>query len=240
VAQSAAGRLAAAALLSGAAVTGAAGCAGAHRRPAALRLERTDLVRIARTLRQLQAPAGGEVAAARGAWPALAGGLPSGVSPAVRLSVSAAVRRAAALTLPAFVATEGDLTGPAAKLGGMLKAYARLTQRGWQFTAAALAAESASATSGSGSAARATSTGATTTQAARFLRSNAALYIYCIYDGHYNLSLIGRALQSAYHTLGGASAFGGSLTQAQVDALAGAYSIASTRLTPHPPPSLVV
>jgi hypothetical protein len=253
-----------AALASGAAVAGAAGCGGSHPRPAALRLERADLVLLAHTLQRVQAPAGSEVAAARAVWPALAGGLPRGTSPTMQLRLSAAERRAAALTLPAFVTTEGSLTGPAAKLGGMLRAYVRLTQRGWQYTAAATAvapgarggraapvgrSEARRGTSGPGrgrTAASGTPTGAggrsggATTSAARFLRSNAALYIYCIYDGHYDLSLIGKALRDAYHTLGGAPAFGGSLTQAQVEALAGAYSIPSTRLTPHPPPSLTV
>jgi hypothetical protein len=63
------------------------------------------------------------------------------------------------------------------------------------------------------------------------------LYIYCIYDGHYDLSLIGKALPNAYHKLGGPPAFGGSLTQVQVDSLVRAYSQA--RLTPHPSPNLV-
>jgi hypothetical protein len=76
--------------------------------------------------------------------------------------------------------------------------------------------------------------------AAQFLRRNAALYIYCVYDGHYDLSLIGKALQRAYRTLGGPAAFGGSLTPSEVEALARAYSIASSRLAPHPPPSLTV
>ena len=129
-----------------------------------------------------------------------------------------------------MVTTEGALTGPAAGLAGLLKAYTRLTQRGWQFTAAALATESA----GSG---RPGGAGAAT-RAARFLRSNSALYIYCIYDGHYDLSLIGKALPNAYHTLGGAPVFGVSLCTAQVDGLARAYT--HTRLTPHPSPGLAV
>ncbi len=223
-------RLAAAALASGAAAAGAAGCGGSHPRPAALRLERADLVLLAHTLQRLQAPTSGEDTATRAVWPALAGGLPRSLSPALLPPLSVAERRATAITLPAVVTTEGALTGPAAGLAGLLKAYTRLTQRGWQFTAAALATESAgSALPGGGMA---------TTQAARFLRSNSALYIYCIYDGHYDLSLIAKALPNAYHTLGGAPAFGGSLTQAQVDALARVYS--HTRLAPHPPPGLVV
>jgi hypothetical protein len=164
-------------------------------------------------------------------WPALAGGLPRSPSPALLPLLSLAERRAAEITLPAVVTTEGALTGPAAGVAGLLKAYTRLTQRGWQFTAAALVTESAGSTLPGGG-------GATTPAAARFLRSNSVLYIYCIYDGHYDLSLIGKALPSAYHALGGEPAFGGSLTQAQVDGLARAYS--HTRLTPHPSRGLVV
>ena len=67
-----------------------------------------------------------------------------------------------------------------------------------------------------------------------------ALYIYCVYDGHYDLSLIGKAVQSAYRKLGGAPAFGASLTQSQVEALARAYSIPAVRLEPHPAPGVVV
>jgi hypothetical protein len=192
-------------------------------------VERTDLVLLAHTLQRLRAPAGGEIAAARAAWPALAGGLPRGSAPTLLAQVSTAARHAAMLTLPAVVTTEDSLTGPAAKLAGMLKAYTRLTQRGWRYIAATLASASTQ-TAHSGAAAT----------AARFLRANAALYIYSIYDGHYDLSLIGKALRGAYRALGGAPAFGASLTQTQVEALAGDYSIPSARLTPHPPPSLVV
>ncbi len=82
--------------------------------------------------------------------------------------------------------------------------------------------------------------GGTSTAAAQFLQANAGLYIYCIYDGHYDLSLVGKALQDAYGKLGGPPAFGGSLTQRQVEALAQAYSIPATRLVPHPPTGLAV
>jgi hypothetical protein len=186
-------------------------------------VERTDLVQLAHTLQRLQTPTTAEVAAARAAWPSLAGGLPDGVAPALRVEAATADRHAAALTLPAEVTTEGSLTGPAAELAGMLRSYVRLTQRGWQYLATALAA-------GSGASAA----------AARFLRANAALYIYCVYDGHYDLSLIGKTMQSAYRKLGGAPAFGAALTQSQVEALASAYSIPAARLEPHPAPSVVV
>jgi hypothetical protein len=187
-------------------------------------LERADVVLLAHTLQRLQTQTRAEIVPARGVWPALAGGLPRGLPATLRLQVSAAAHGAGALELPAFLTTEGGLTGPAAKLGGMLKAYVRLTQGGWRYTAAALAVESKSPTLPS----------------ARFLRANSGLYIYSIYDGHYDLSLIGKTLQSAYRALGGAPAFGSSLTPGQVEALASAYSIAATRLEPHPPANLAV
>ncbi len=225
-----------------------AGCAGHSSRPAALRVERADLVQLAHTLHQLHAPVAAEVAAARGPWPSLAGGLPRAVAPALRLEVAAVERHAAALTLPAEVTTEGSVTGPTAELAGMLKAYVRLTQRGWQYLAVALGAGPGStATAGSASTttrakarAQAVRRAGGSAAAARFLRANAALYIYCVYDGHYDLSLIGKAMQSAYRKLGGPSAFGALLTQSQVEALALAYSIPAVRLEPHPAPGVVV
>lgn len=238
------------------------GCGGAHPRPAALRVERADLVQLAHTLLRLRRPTTAEVAAARVPWPTLAGGLPRAAAPPLRVEVATAERHAAALTLPAEVTTEGSLTGPAAELAGMLKSYVRLTQRGWRYLATALDAGSAtsstraaatqlrrSARGAAGGAVPAPASGSggtdagsngVSTAAARFLRANAALYIYCVYDGHYHLSLIGKVLQSAYRELGGPSAFGVSLTPSQVEALARAYSIPGARLEPHPAPSLVV
>jgi hypothetical protein len=219
-------RLAAAALASGAAISGAGGCGGHRPRPAVLRLERADTVLLAHTLQRLRVPIGSEVAAARAAWPALAVGLPRDLPQALRLQVSAAEARARALVLPGYVTSEaGGLTGPAAEVGGMLESYAALTRRGWRLLAAALAAQRG----GAGAAA-----------AARFLRANAALYIYCVYDGHYDLSLIGKALQESYRRLGGPRAFGGALAPRQVEALARAYSIPAARLIPHPSASLSV
>ncbi len=252
-------RLAAAALAS-VAVAAAAGCGGAHPRPAALRVERTDLVQLAHTMLRLRRPTAAEVAAARVPWPSLAGGLPRVAAPALRVEVATAEHHAAALTLPSEVTTEGSVTGPAAELAGMLKSYVRLAQRGWQYLATALGAGSATSPTHEAThlrqsargvvggvapapAARSSAAGAgnngVSTAAARFLRANAALYIYCVYDGHYDLSLIGKVLQSAYRKLGGPPAFGASLTPSQVEALARAYSIPGALLEPHPAPSVV-
>jgi hypothetical protein len=236
------------------------GCGGPAPRPAELRLERTDLVLMGRTLARLQPPIHGEVAAARTIWPELASGLPSNPPPALRQSIATAGARTGALALPLPLTREGGLTGPAAGLGGLLKSYTTLTQRGWQFLAAATArataaggARGTAATTGATGAGRAQSpassqpgarevagTGSSQPAGAHFLQENAGLYIYCVYDGHYDLSLIGKQLQAAYRKLGGPAAFGRTLTQAQVNALAGAYSIPSVRLAPHPPESLGV
>jgi hypothetical protein len=238
-----------------------AGCGGHRPRPAALRVERADLVQLAHTLQRLQSPIAAEVAAARVPWPSLAGGLPRNAALSLHVEVAAAERHAAALTLPAEVTTEGSVTGPAAELAGMLKSYVRLTQRGWQYLAAALAAGSGitvrhskahahqAAPSPGGSAAPAPGGGGggadvgsngVSAAAAQFLHANAPLYIYCVYDGHYDLSLIGKVVQSAYLKLGGAPAFGASLTQSQVEALARAYSIPGVLLEPHPAAGVVV
>ncbi|HXA55727.1 MAG TPA: hypothetical protein VNV37_12715 [Solirubrobacteraceae bacterium] len=256
------GRLLAAALALGALATGASGCGGHRPRPAALRLERADLVLLAHSLQRLRPAVAGEVAAARTVWLSLAGGLPPAASsPAAAHSLAGgsspgasaaraggaappakaargtllAARRAAALTLPSAVIDEGAVTGPAATLAGMLQSYARLSQRGWRYLAAALTAPSPPRARG-----RAGGRAGRRRVDPHFLRANAPLYVYCVYDGHYDLSLIGKTLLSAYRALGGAAAFGGTLTPGEVNTLAGAYSIPAARLQPHPGPGVVV
>jgi hypothetical protein len=218
-----------------------AGCGTHPPRPAELHLERTDLVLLGGLLTRLERPIQGEVATARTLWPALAAGLPGNPSSAIQQKIATADARAGALILPVLVTQEDGLTGPAAAIGGLLKSYTYLTQRGWQVIATATGAaratgagQGATTHSGRGAAIHA---GA---GAVGFLRDNAGLYIYCVYDGHYDLSLIGKQLQAAYRKLGGPPAFGAALTQAQVDGLLRAYSIASVRLVPHPPQSLGV
>jgi hypothetical protein len=194
-----------------------AGC-GSHRpRAAGLRLERADLARLGYALHRLERPVHAEVSAARAVWPALAGGLPQTNSRATHRAIVRALARADAITLPTFVTVEGGLTGPAAGVGGLLKSYTVLTGRGWQFLAAASGERRAS-----------------------FLRANSGLYVYCVYDGHFELSVLGKKLQSAYRKLGGGAAFGAALTPADVEALARAYSSPATRLEPHPAPHLRV
>jgi hypothetical protein len=223
-------------------------------------------VLITQTLAGLQAPIRAEEEAAKAAWPTIAGGLPAAgppgrvpgnrpgnpqggtpatITPALREAVQTAERRAGAIELPGYVTTEeGGLTGPAVGPAGLLKAYAALTARGWRFIAAAVAAEEAGSTAGgatgSGATGAAERAAGQSPAATRFLRENAGLYIYCVYDGHYDLSLIGKTLQNAYKKLGGEKAFGRSLTQREVETVASAYSIPAARLEPHPPLNLAV
>lgn len=198
----------------------AGGCGGGTKTtPAALKLEREDLVAVARALGSLQAPVAREVSATRASWPLIANGLPSDVS-AVSRSVAAmhAAASAAELRLPALFgeAQARTLTGPASQMTGLFRSYALLSARGWRLLFASLAQIESG-----------------TPAAARLARANAALYIESIYDAHFTLAQIGKKLRAAYEKLGGASDFGAALTQAQVDALAATYSEASDRLHPH-------
>ena len=70
--------------------------------------------------------------------------------------------------------------------------------------------------------------------AARYSRTNSSFYIDAIYDGHFNLSLVGKSLTAGYEKLGGAGAFGSRLPPSRLAALAAAYSIPAVRLEPHP------
>jgi hypothetical protein len=199
-----------------------AGCGGSSSAstPAAERLQREDLVAIAHGLRQAETSAGREMAAARTAWPLVANGLPATATPpATQTALSAASGAARAIVLPPLMSKERarSLTGPASGITGLFRTFEGLTERGWTLTAAA------SVQIDRGPAA-----------AARFARENVPLYIDSVYDGHFDAALIGKSLLAGYTKLGGAQAFGARLTQAEVDALAGAYSPASERLYPHP------
>lgn len=210
--------------LSGVASAGAVltGCGGAHgvaESPAAERLQREDLVAVSRGLRQAEASAQREMTAARIAWPLVAGGLPTAIPPASRLAVSTASRMARAIVVPALMSKSQarQLTGPAAGIAGSFGAFSKLTERGWTLTGAAIDQIDSGLPA-----------------AARFARENVALYIDSVYDGHFEGALIGKSLLVGYRLLGGAGAFGGTLSQAEVDALASAYSPATERLYPHP------
>jgi hypothetical protein len=200
-------------------LAGCGGTSGGAASPAAIQLQREDLVAVSRALRQATGSAQREMAAARIAWPLLAGGLPAPIPPATRPAVSTASRMARAIVVPAPMSeTQARLlTGPAAGIAGLFAVFSRLTERGWTLTSAA----AVQITSGPPA-------------AAAFARENVALYIDSIYDGHFDAALIGKSLLAGYRLLGGEKAFGGTLSQAEADALASAYSPATERLYPHP------
>jgi len=220
---SSAGRILAAPswLLCGIVALALAGCGGTSRQstPAALKLQREDLAAASRALKSVEGPVAAEVAATKSAWPLIANGLPATTS---TLSGAGQVKRAteaaARLRLPVLFgeAQARSLTGPASQLAGLFRSYALLSARGWKLLDAGLAQIESG-----------------TSAAAHFARENTPLYIESIYDGHFTLAQIGKKLLAAYDKLGGATAFGTALTQAEVDALARNYSEASDRLHPH-------
>jgi len=135
-----------------------------------------------------------------------------------RTTIRAATASAASLKTPTLFAEHAvsGITGPGSQLAGSFRSFVLLSTRGWQLIDAAIdEIESGSAS------------------AARFARANVALYIESVYDAHFSLSQVGKQLLRAYTKLGGPPAFGASLTQQEVDALAQTYSEASDRLHPH-------
>jgi hypothetical protein len=190
-----------------------------------LALERSEIERVDRALERLARPVGSEVRAARAVWPQLAGGLPHSDPVALQRGIAAADFRARGLRPPSSLTDPDVLTGPAANIDGLLLSYVALSQRGWHETVAALGNAKPTATAGARG---------HTPAAVGFLRANLGLYVYCVYDGHYDLSMIGKLLARSYRTLGGPAAFGDDLTQTEVDRLADDYSVAAVQLQPHP------
>jgi len=175
---------------------------------------------VSRALREVESPVAREAAAAKRAWPLVAGGLPAGAQALAssRAPIALAAASAKQIQTPALLseAQAASLTGPSAQLAGLFRTYTGLVTRGWTLIGAALdQIEHGSPAS------------------ARFARENAALYIESVYDGHFDLAHVGEQLRDGYRSLGGPSAFGRTLTQSEVDALAGAYSEATDRLHPH-------
>ncbi len=202
----------------GAAALAAGGCGSSpHATAAEARLERADLIAVVHTLDAQEASVRSEVAAAKAAWPLLIDGLPADTRELPRSAVRSANERAAALRLPALFQERraASLAGPATSLAGTFRSYFLLTVRGWRLVDAALEAVE------HGSAAD-----------ARFARANVALYIESIYDAHFALAQIGKQMPIDYNRLGGAAAFGASLTPAEIEALATSYSEADDRLQP--------
>jgi hypothetical protein len=196
------------------------GCGGTSEAssPAALRLQREDLVGVSHALMAAESSVGREVAATRRAWPLIVNGLPADPSTIARPPIAAATTNAAQIKLPVLLgeAQATSLTGPAAGIDGLFRTYSGLAARGWRLVGAAIDEIEHGSPAG-----------------ARFARENAALYIESIYDGHFELAQIGKKLSDGYRMLGGPAAFGGTLSQTEVNALASTYSEATDRLHPH-------
>ena len=213
-------RVAALLLLLGGVAVALAGCGGAHRSQAELRLEREDLIAVSRALRRVESPVAVELAAAKRAWPYVVNGLPSSTQALThaRAPVDAAATSAARVPTPPLLteAQAVSLTGPGSPLSGLFRTYTGLVTRGWTLIGAAIdQIEHGTPTD------------------ARFARANVGLYIESVYDGHFDLAQIDKRLHDGYRELGGQAAFGSALTQAEVDALGAAYSEATARLHPH-------
>jgi hypothetical protein len=176
------------------------------------------LVAVSHGLREAEGSLASEMSAARLAWPLVANGLPLSIPPATRLAVLRAREKARAIVMPRLMSARQarGLTGPAAGIAGLFKPFGKLTERGWTLTAAAIDEIAG------GSAA-----------SVRFARENVALYIDAVYDGHFDAALIGKSLLAGYLKLGGSRAFGATLSEAEVGALARAYSPAAEQLHPH-------
>jgi hypothetical protein len=188
---------------------------GESHTPAELAVQRSQLALLGRQLLALEQPLGREVAAARTAWPAVAGGLPASAGARLQAEVSAASAAAQALPAPAFVATRHELIGPAQRIANLFYSFELLTRRGWAHLDQAVAAMRAGSSA-----------------VAHFERANAGLYVDSVYDGNFDAALIGERVLSSYERLGGAHAFGASLTPAEVHSIASAYAPAD-RLAPH-------
>lgn len=221
-----------------------------------LQARRTDLAKVASRLLLAREALAHEVRAARVAWPLIDRGIPHAPAPAshqrhpttragrarARREAEERARRAAALasrlaataravqaasaagvSLPTrLVARPDELTGAASSIAGVYELASGLIANGWPQVAAALAAHHHGSAS-----------------AQAFLRMNVNTYIVSVYDGNFDLSLIGKMLQKAYARLGGKHGFRGALTPQQVAELSAAYSPAAQQLRPHPWEGLV-
>lgn len=209
----------AAALILGAAALLACGCGGkgSDVSAAGVRLQREDLIAVVRALKQTQAEAAAELQATKAAWPHVVHGLPRRLGAQAAAAIAQAQARAEALRLPQLFgeSTSRELTGAAAALAGEYRSFAVLSRAGWRQIAYTLSL----ARSGPRA-------------AARFARANVALYIESVYDAHFTAGQIGRRLPVAYEKLGGQQAFGATLTQSELEALAASYAEGTYKLQP--------
>ncbi len=183
-----------------------------------MQLERADLLATTRALARAAPSVSGEVAATKAAWPLIVNGLPPKSSPVLSARSHTAAQRAAAIGVPALFEEQqaASLTGPGSGIAGLFRWSSTLAARGWRQIAAAVDQTQHGSLVG-----------------ARFARANVDLYIESVYDANFALAQIGKKLLAGYKKVGGASAFAGSLTQAEVESLAEVYSEARDRLHPH-------
>lgn len=206
-------------LVSGAAALAAGGCgSGRHATPEGLQVQREDLIAAAHALSEGQRSVDAEVAATKAVWPSILKGLPAEISSLPMGRIEKAQREAAAIEVPAIFTEAGaqSLTGPAAGMSGLYRSSVTLAMRGWRMIGYCIE----QIRDGSPS-------------AARFARSTSSLYIESVYDANFGLAQLGRKLTKGYEQLKGPQAFGRTLGEAEVKALASAYSEPRYRLYPH-------
>jgi hypothetical protein len=191
-------------------------------------LERAQFEQVAGELLEVQAAVHREVARSRVVWSRIYNGLPARIGAQLQDRVKTASEVAGDLPAPRFMTRRATLTGPASGIAGLYEDYDRLAERGWRLTETGIAG---------------IVSGPLSVQ--RFVRANSPLYIDAIYDGHFDLSLIGKKLLEGYEKIealsrqgkfAGIGGFGSSLARSEVQALAAAYSIPAVRLEPHPGP----
>ena len=206
-------------LAAGAITLALAGCAGSHKAtPASLALQRADLVDVSRQLIDVEPVVHTEVAATKRAWPHIDNGLPPHSGPTARALIRIATQRAAAVGDHGIFqeSKSASLTGPGAGIASAFRGFSSLASRGWTMIDAAVQQIAHARPA-----------------AARFASANVGLYIESVYDSHFALAQIGKAVLDSYKKLGGPEAFGTALTQGEVERLAGVYSEPSDRLYPH-------
>lgn len=189
---------------------------GGHRSPTAAELgeRRAHLAYVAAGLRSIESSVKQELASTKAAWPAIAHGLPTTAGPSLRARVATATRNTEAVPSPEFVTLLDELVGPAAGIARLFRSSQLLLTDGWQHVDAALIA------SANGS------------STARFQHESSGLYIESIYQGAFDLSIIGESVEGNYRKLGGTPLFGTELTAARVASIAATYS-PRAKLKPH-------
>lgn len=175
---------------------------------------RAHLAFVAEGLLTADASVRRELHTARAAWPSIAHGLPAQPSHALIARAAAAAAAVEAVPSPPFVALLDELVGPAAGIAQLFRTSQLLARAAWQHVSAALLATAHRSTS------------------AAFDRANAGVYIESVYQSVFDLSAIGKSLESNYIKLGGPQVFGARLTAARVKSIAATYSAAAP-LEPH-------